>query len=62
MINYLLSGALLSLSAGFSPRPLLTLVISEPLQHSARASVKVALAPILTDLPIISLTLFALEN
>ena len=60
MINYILSGTLLGLSAGFTPGPLLTLVISETLQHGTRAGVKVALAPVLTDLPIIALTLFVL--
>ncbi|MCK4837375.1 MAG: LysE family translocator [Desulfobulbaceae bacterium] len=60
MINYILSGTLLGLSAGFSPGPLLTLVVSETLQHGTRAGFKVALAPILTDLPIIVLTVFVL--
>jgi threonine/homoserine/homoserine lactone efflux protein len=60
MITYILSGMLLGLSAGFTPGPLLTLVVSETLQHGTRAGVKVALAPILTDLPIIALTLFIL--
>jgi threonine/homoserine/homoserine lactone efflux protein len=60
MINYILSGMLLGLSAGFTPGPLLTLVISETLQHGTRAGVKVALAPIITDLPIIVLTVFIL--
>ena len=60
MINYILSGMLLGLSAGFTPGPLLTLVVSETLQHGTRAGVKVALAPVLTDLPIIALTLFIL--
>jgi threonine/homoserine/homoserine lactone efflux protein len=60
MISYLTIGTLLGLSAGFTPGPLLTLVISETLQHDAKAGVKVALAPIATDLPIIILTVFIL--
>jgi threonine/homoserine/homoserine lactone efflux protein len=51
-------GTVLGLSSGFSPGPLLTLVISETLQHDMKAGVKVALAPMITDLPIIILTLF----
>jgi threonine/homoserine/homoserine lactone efflux protein len=51
-------GTVLGLSSGFSPGPLLTLVISETLQHDIKAGVKVALAPMITDLPIIILTLF----
>jgi threonine/homoserine/homoserine lactone efflux protein len=56
MIEYLTIGTLLGLSAGFAPGPLLTLVISETLQHDIGAGIKVALAPIATDLPIIILT------
>ena len=62
MIHYLTMGTVLGLSAGFSPGPLLTLVISETLQHDIRSGVKVALAPIITDLPIIILTLFILSK
>jgi threonine/homoserine/homoserine lactone efflux protein len=62
MINFLTIGTILGLSAGFAPGPLLTLVISETLQHDIKAGVKVALAPIITDLPIIILTLFILAK
>lgn len=48
-----LAGATLGLSAGFAPGPLLTLVLSQTLAHGPREGVKVALAPILTDAPII---------
>jgi threonine/homoserine/homoserine lactone efflux protein len=62
MLNFLVVGTILGLSAGFAPGPLLTLVISETLQHDVKAGVKVALAPIITDLPIILLTLFVLAK
>ncbi len=62
MINFLTIGIILGLSAGFAPGPLLTLVISETLQHDIKSGVKVALAPIITDLPIIVLTLFILAK
>ena len=62
MINYILTGTLLGLSAGFAPGPLLSLVISETLQHNTRAGVKVALAPIITDLPIIVISVFILSK
>jgi threonine/homoserine/homoserine lactone efflux protein len=55
-------GTILGLSAGFAPGPLLTLVISETLQHDIKSGVKVALAPIITDLPIIMLTLLILAK
>ncbi len=62
MLHYLTIGTVLGLSAGFAPGPLLTLVISETLQHDSKAGVKVALAPIITDLPIIFMTLFVLSK
>lgn len=57
MTEYLSIGILLGLSAGISPGPLLTLVISETLQHGIKSGIKVALSPLFTDLPIILLTL-----
>jgi len=48
-----LSGLVFGLSAGASPGPLLTLVISETLINGTRAGTKVALAPLITDLPIL---------
>ena len=62
MLNFLTIGTILGLSAGFAPGPLLTLVISETLQHDIQSGVKVAFAPIITDLPIVILTLFILAK
>ena len=62
MIHFFIIGTVLGLSAGFAPGPLLTLVISETLQHDIKSGVKVAIAPIITDLPIIILTLFILSK
>jgi len=62
MLNFLTIGTLLGLSAGLAPGPLLTLVISETLQHDIKSGVKVALAPFITDLPIILLTVFILAK
>jgi threonine/homoserine/homoserine lactone efflux protein len=62
MLSFLTTGIILGLSAGFAPGPLLALVISETLQHDMKAGVKVALAPILTDLPIIIFTLFIMAE
>ncbi len=59
MAYYLSVGLALGLAAGLSPGPLLTLVISETMQHGMKAGTKVALAPIITDAPIILLMLFA---
>lgn len=58
MANFATIGAILGLSAGISPGPLLALLISEVLQHGIKSGIKVTLAPVITDLPIIVLTLF----
>ncbi len=62
MLNFLVIGTILGLSAGFAPGPLLALVISETLQHNIRSGIKVALSPIVTDLPIILISLFILTK
>jgi threonine/homoserine/homoserine lactone efflux protein len=62
MTDFITLGIVLGLSAGFAPGPLLTLVISETLQHDIRSGVRVALSPIFTDLPIIILTLSVLAQ
>ncbi|MFH0824742.1 MAG: LysE family transporter [Pseudomonadota bacterium] len=56
------AGIVLGLSAGFSPGPLTTLVISQALQYGAREGLKTALSPFVTDLPIIAVSLFALTR
>ena len=58
MDNFASIGAVLGLSAGISPGPLLALLIAEVLQHGAKAGIKVALAPVITDSAIIILALF----
>ncbi len=62
MIHYLVIGTLLGLSAGMAPGPLLALVVSETLQHGVKSGIKVALAPIITDFPIILLTIWVLKR
>jgi threonine/homoserine/homoserine lactone efflux protein len=61
MTQYLILGVVLGLSAGFAPGPLLALVVSETLQHGRRAGVRVAMAPIFTDLFIVVLALRVLS-
>ncbi len=50
---FLATGILLGITAGIAPGPLLMLVISETMKHGRREGVKVALAPLITDSPII---------
>jgi threonine/homoserine/homoserine lactone efflux protein len=59
MLTALIAGILLGLSSGLAPGPLLALVLSQTLRHGAREGCKIALSPLLTDVPIIALALFA---
>ena len=61
-MTFLTLGIILCLSAFFTPGPLLTLVISETLQHDIKSGVKVALAPVITDFPIVIVTLYILTK
>ena len=47
------SGVVLGLSAGWSPGPLLTLVITETLRVGITAGIRMAVAPLITDAPIV---------
>jgi threonine/homoserine/homoserine lactone efflux protein len=62
MITFLSAGIVLGLSFGFSPGPLMALIISQTLQHGIKEGIKVAVAPLLTDFPIILLSLFVLTR
>ncbi len=57
MLTVITSAAVLGLASGLAPGPLLTLVIAHSLRHGPREGCKIALAPLLTDAPIIALTL-----
>jgi len=61
-LPFLISGILFGLVAGISPGPLLTLVISETIKHNKKEGIFVASAPILTDIPIVLLSVFVLAK
>jgi len=61
-VSFLISGLVLGVSAGISPGPLLTLVMTQTLKHGIGEGIKVSLAPLLTDLPIVLLALFVLHR
>lgn len=52
------SGFVLGLTAGVAPGPLLALVVSQTLTYGMKEGITVALAPLMTDLPIILLCFF----
>lgn len=61
MIEFLTAGIILGIYAGLSPGPLLVLVISQTLKHSYKEGLKVAFAPIISDVPIILISLLFLR-
>jgi len=56
------AGAALGLSAGLAPGPLTTLLIAETLRHGRAAGLRVACVPLLSDLPVVVLAVFALAR
>lgn len=55
MLEYLGTGIVLGLAAGFAPGPLLALVLAQSIRHGSREGLKVATAPLITDVPIVLL-------
>ncbi len=62
LLSFFLRGAALGISAAASPGPLQTLLISETLLGGLRRGIRVTLAPLVTDLPIIVLVLLVLSR
>ncbi|MDY7001411.1 MAG: LysE family translocator [Thermodesulfobacteriota bacterium] len=60
--SFFLAGAILGLSAGISPGPLLALVVSETLSRGMGAGMRVSLAPLITDLPIVLISVLLLAR
>ena len=62
MLEYLLTGAGLGFVGAIQPGPFQTYVISEALRKGWRRALPAALAPLISDLPIILLALFVLTR
>jgi len=63
MVNgpeFLISWIGLGFAAGISPGPLLALVFSETLKYGRKGEIKIAISPLIADLPIILFVLFVL--
>lgn len=56
MLEYLGSGMVLGLAAGLAPGPLLALVLAQSIRYGTREGLKVAAAPLITDVPIVILS------
>ncbi|MDO9510400.1 MAG: LysE family transporter [Bacteroidales bacterium] len=61
-LEFFITGATLGLIAGITPGPLLTMVISETMKYNRKEGMKIALAPLFSDLPIVALSLLILAK
>ena len=52
-LSVLLTGILLGITAGFTPGPLFSLTIAETLKYNLKEGIKIAAAPLFTDIPVI---------
>jgi threonine/homoserine/homoserine lactone efflux protein len=59
---YFIAGIIFGLGAGLTPGPLMTLVFTETLKHGTREGIKVSMAPLITDLPIILLSIYLISS
>lgn len=57
-LQLLLIGTFLGLTAGISPGPILTLVITQTLKHNRKEGILISISPLITDFPIIFITAF----
>lgn len=62
MVTLLSAAAVYGLSAGFLPGPLLALVVSQTLRYGTREGAKAAMAPLITDLPIILVSVLVMRS
>ncbi len=62
MIPLIGGAVVLGLSSGFAPGPLLALVIAQTLRYGPREGIKVSIAPLITDAPIIALSVFLVSR
>ena len=60
MLEVIGAAAIFGLAAGFSPGPLMALVVTQTLQYGVKEGIMVAAAPILTDAPIIILSILVI--
>jgi threonine/homoserine/homoserine lactone efflux protein len=61
-LEFLISGVIFGLAVGTSPGPLLALVFSETLKYRKKEGIKIAISPLITELPIVLFVLLTLSN
>ena len=61
-ITFFITGIVLGIAGTISPGPLLTLVISETLKYNLKEGIKISIAPLITDGPIILFIFIVLKK
>jgi len=61
MIDLVIAGILLGIYDGLSPGPMLLLVVSQTIKHDFKEGLKVAFAPLISDIPIIIISLIIIS-
>ena len=61
-VSFLISGILFGLVAGIAPGRLLTLLIVETLRHNKKEDIVIASVPVVTDLPIVLVSVLVLAQ
>jgi threonine/homoserine/homoserine lactone efflux protein len=61
-IPFIISGIVFGLGGGLTPGPLMTLVITETLKHGTKEGLKVAMAPLITDFPVVLISILLLSE
>jgi threonine/homoserine/homoserine lactone efflux protein len=62
LFDYLITGIALGFVAGISPGPLLILVITETIKYNRKEGMKMAIVPLISDLPIVFLSIFIIHK
>src|SRR3989344_7632373 len=57
-LSFLFTGVLLGIAAGITPGPLFSLIIAETLKYNLKEGIRVAVAPLFTDIPVIFVSFF----
>jgi len=61
-LEFFVSGMIFGLAVGIFPGPLLALIFSETLKHRKKEGIKIALSPLVTELPIVFFVSLTLSN
>lgn len=60
--NFISAALFFGCIAGISPGPLMALIIAETMKQGKATGIKIAFAPLITDLPIMALSIFVLSQ